>query len=134
MLTGSLVPHSAVEIIDLYISLPMGLCHYGCGSSLSGAFKVCLSSGISDLPSDAELSKYPFPTILSGEAVFARCLSSLKDERVQASKLLDGPKMTQFSGNKKVFLEDIRKVSPCTCQSAVLKQHIKAGSGCCKPW
>lgn len=45
--------------------------------------------------------------------MFARCLSSLKDERVQASKLLDGPKMTQFSGNKKAFLEDIRKVSPC---------------------
>uniref|UniRef100_A0A8B9S793 6-phosphogluconate dehydrogenase, decarboxylating n=1 Tax=Apteryx owenii TaxID=8824 RepID=A0A8B9S793_APTOW len=53
--------------------------------------------------------EYGVPVTLIGEAVFARCLSSLKDERIQASKLLDGPKMTQFSGNKKAFLEDIRK-------------------------
>ncbi|CAM4579226.1 unnamed protein product [Lepidochelys kempii] len=53
--------------------------------------------------------EYGVPVTLIGEAVFARCLSSLKDERVQASKRLDGPKMTQFSGNKKAFLEDIRK-------------------------
>uniref|UniRef100_A0A7M4E8E6 6-phosphogluconate dehydrogenase, decarboxylating n=1 Tax=Crocodylus porosus TaxID=8502 RepID=A0A7M4E8E6_CROPO len=53
--------------------------------------------------------EYGVPVTLIGEAVFARCLSSLKDERVQASKLLEGPKMTQFSGNKKAFLEDIRK-------------------------
>uniref|UniRef100_A0A8C9EIP7 6-phosphogluconate dehydrogenase, decarboxylating n=1 Tax=Pavo cristatus TaxID=9049 RepID=A0A8C9EIP7_PAVCR len=53
--------------------------------------------------------EYGVPVTLIGEAVFARCLSSLKDERVQASKLLNGPKLTQFSGNKKAFLEDIRK-------------------------
>ncbi|KAM7139290.1 6-phosphogluconate dehydrogenase, decarboxylating isoform 3-T3 [Macrochelys suwanniensis] len=53
--------------------------------------------------------EYGVPVTLIGEAVFARCLSSLKDERVQASKRLDGPKRTQFSGNKKAFLEDIRK-------------------------
>lgn len=85
--------------------------------------------------SHAELSNYlPFPNIPQGEAVFARCLSSLKDERVQASKVLDGPKMTQFSGNKKAFLEDIRKVSHCACQRAAWKLPIKAGFGCCKPW
>lgn len=46
-----------------------------------------------------------------GEAVFARCLSSLKDERVKACKLLSGPNAAKFSGNKAAFLEDIRKVS-----------------------
>uniref|UniRef100_A0A8C3UM27 6-phosphogluconate dehydrogenase, decarboxylating n=1 Tax=Catharus ustulatus TaxID=91951 RepID=A0A8C3UM27_CATUS len=56
--------------------------------------------------------EYGVPVTLIGEAVFARCLSSLKDERVQASKVLAGPKATQFSGNKAAFLEDIRKVSP----------------------
>ena len=43
-----------------------------------------------------------------GEAVFARCLSALKDERVHASKILKGPEGVQFSGDKKQFLEDIR--------------------------
>ncbi len=47
---------------------------------------------------------------LTGEAVFARCLSSLKDERVQASKSLTGPQGVKFTGNKAQFLEDIRKV------------------------
>lgn len=46
------------------------------------------------------------PVTLIGEAVFARCLSALKDERVQASKILKGPK-AQFKGDKKQFLEDI---------------------------
>lgn len=47
------------------------------------------------------------PLTLIGEAVFARCLSALKEEREQASKLLDGPK-PQFSGNKEEFIESIR--------------------------
>ncbi len=47
---------------------------------------------------------------LTGEAVFARCLSSLKDERVQASKSLTGPQGVKFTGSKAQFLEDIRKV------------------------
>ncbi|XP_060538389.1 6-phosphogluconate dehydrogenase, decarboxylating isoform X1 [Pantherophis guttatus] len=53
--------------------------------------------------------EYGVPVTLIGEAVFARCLSSLKDERMQASKLLSGPKAKAFSGNKAEFLEDIRK-------------------------
>ncbi|KAI3648726.1 hypothetical protein MP228_006580 [Amoeboaphelidium protococcarum] len=48
------------------------------------------------------------PVTLIGEAVFARCLSSLKDERVRASKILSGPE-TPFSGDKKQFVEDIRQ-------------------------
>ncbi len=31
------------------------------------------------------------PVTLIGEAVYARCLSALKDERVAASKILTGP-------------------------------------------
>jgi 6-phosphogluconate dehydrogenase len=43
------------------------------------------------------------------EAVFARCLSAIKDERVIASKILKGPAKNKISGNKKKFVEDIRK-------------------------
>ncbi|XP_043855150.1 6-phosphogluconate dehydrogenase, decarboxylating [Dromiciops gliroides] len=53
--------------------------------------------------------EYGVPVTLIGEAVFARCLSSLKDERIQASKKLAGPPKTKFGGDKKSFLEDIRK-------------------------
>ena len=48
------------------------------------------------------------PLTLIGEAVFARCLSSQKDERVQASKILSGPSIN-FNGDKKAFIEDIRQ-------------------------
>lgn len=47
---------------------------------------------------------------LSGEAVFARCLSSLKEERVEASRSLSGPQGVKYNGDKAAFLEDIRKV------------------------
>ncbi|MGH0121715.1 UNVERIFIED_CONTAM: hypothetical protein FKN15_000187 [Acipenser sinensis] len=53
--------------------------------------------------------EYGTPVTLIGEAVFARCLSSLKEERVEASKHLKGPKGGEFNGDKKVFLEDIRQ-------------------------
>jgi 6-phosphogluconate dehydrogenase len=48
------------------------------------------------------------PLTLIGEAVYARCLSALKDERVAASKILAGPKF-QFTGDKAAFVEDIRQ-------------------------
>src|SRR3989304_76342 len=48
------------------------------------------------------------PLTLIGEAVFARCLSAQKEERVAASKILRGPKVS-FTGNKKAFVEDIRQ-------------------------
>lgn len=46
------------------------------------------------------------PVTLIGEAVFARCLSALKDERVEASKILKGPNST-FSGDKSSFIKAI---------------------------
>lgn len=47
------------------------------------------------------------PVTLIVEAVFARSLSALKDQRVAASKILRGPE-TRFSGNRDAFLEDLR--------------------------
>lgn len=46
------------------------------------------------------------PVTLIGEAVFARCLSALKDERVAASKELKGPSAT-FQGDKLAFVKDL---------------------------
>lgn len=48
------------------------------------------------------------PLTLIGEAVFARCLSAQKDERVEASKVLEGPKVPKFEGDKKRFIADVR--------------------------
>jgi len=48
------------------------------------------------------------PLTLIGEAVFARCLSAIKEERVAASKKLKGPR-AKFSGDREAFIEDIRK-------------------------
>src|SRR5512142_3118286 len=48
------------------------------------------------------------PLTLISEAVYARCLSAIKDERVAASKILSGPD-AKFSGAKKKFVEDIRQ-------------------------
>ncbi len=49
------------------------------------------------------------PLTLIGEAVFARCLSAMKEERVAASQVLVGPKGVKYSGNKEEFVEDIRQ-------------------------
>jgi 6-phosphogluconate dehydrogenase len=46
------------------------------------------------------------PLTLIGESVFARILSSQKEERVHASKILSGAKPV-FKGNKKEFIKDI---------------------------
>jgi 6-phosphogluconate dehydrogenase len=42
---------------------------------------------------------------LVGEAVFARCLSAIKEERVRASKILSGPEQIPFKGDKQQFIE-----------------------------
>jgi 6-phosphogluconate dehydrogenase len=48
------------------------------------------------------------PLTLIGEAVFARCLSAMKDQRVEAAKVLTGPK-AGFTGKRESALEDLRK-------------------------
>ncbi len=47
------------------------------------------------------------PLTLIGEAVFARCLSAQKDERVAASKIISGP-TANFTGDKAEMINDIR--------------------------
>lgn len=47
------------------------------------------------------------PLTLIGEAVYARCLSSMKEERAAASRMLSGP-APEFIGDKKAFIEDVR--------------------------
>jgi len=48
------------------------------------------------------------PLTLIGEAVFARCLSAQKKERVEASGILSGP-TPKFEGDKKEFIKDLEK-------------------------
>ena len=48
------------------------------------------------------------PLTLIGEAVYGRTLSAIKEERVEASKILSGPK-PKFSGDKKQFINDLRE-------------------------
>ena len=48
------------------------------------------------------------PLTLIGEAVFARCLSAMKEERVAASKVFQKP-IAKYDGDKKAFIEDIRQ-------------------------
>jgi 6-phosphogluconate dehydrogenase len=47
------------------------------------------------------------PLTLIGEAVFARCLSAIKEERVEASKSIAG-QVTPFKGDRKQMIEDLR--------------------------
>jgi len=49
------------------------------------------------------------PVTLIGEAVFARCLSAIKDERVRASKVLVGPLKEPFRGDKQQFIDDLEQ-------------------------
>lgn len=46
------------------------------------------------------------PLTLIGEAVFARCLSALKEQRLTASRSLKGPQAT-FKGDRKSFIDAI---------------------------
>jgi 6-phosphogluconate dehydrogenase len=54
------------------------------------------------------------PVTLIGESVFARCLSALKDERVAASKILEGPAAKIDVGDRKAFIEDVRCALYCS--------------------
>ncbi len=49
------------------------------------------------------------PVTLIAEAVFARMISSLKEERVAASSVLSGPANAKFTGEAKQTIEDIRQ-------------------------
>ncbi|MCJ1479925.1 phosphogluconate dehydrogenase (decarboxylating) gnd1 [Schaereria dolodes] len=67
------------------------------------------------------------PVTLIGEAVFARCLSSLKEERGRASKVLPGP-TPKFSGNKQEVLDNLEQALYASkiisyAQGFMLMQH-----------
>lgn len=49
----------------------------------------------------------PAPTV--AEAVFARCISAVKEERVAASKVLSGPSAKPFTGDTAEMVEAIRQ-------------------------
>src|SRR5258707_8442376 len=53
------------------------------------------------------------PVTLIGEAVFSRCLSAMKDERVAASKILSGPQLVAEQ-DRKAFIEDVRRALYCS--------------------
>jgi 6-phosphogluconate dehydrogenase len=54
------------------------------------------------------------PANAISEAVFARCLSALKDERVEASKQLKGPKAEAHTGDRNDLIEAIRVALYCS--------------------
>ena len=61
------------------------------------------------------------PTTLVTEAVYARCLSAQKDERVRASEVLSGPD-TQFEGDKQQFIDDV-------CQALYASKLVSYAQG-----
>ncbi|HZP06727.1 MAG TPA: decarboxylating NADP(+)-dependent phosphogluconate dehydrogenase [Terracidiphilus sp.] len=54
------------------------------------------------------------PVTLIGESVFARCLSALKEERVAASSILNGPSGKVDVGDRATFIEDVRRALYCS--------------------
>ncbi|MCL2800869.1 MAG: decarboxylating NADP(+)-dependent phosphogluconate dehydrogenase [Treponema sp.] len=52
--------------------------------------------------------EFGVPLTLIGEAVFSRCLSAAKDERVKAAKVFSSPKITKPS-DKAAFIKDLEK-------------------------
>src|SRR5262249_37945683 len=53
------------------------------------------------------------PVTLIGEAVYSRCLSAMKDERVSASKILTGPQPVAAQ-DRAGFIEDVRRALYCS--------------------
>jgi 6-phosphogluconate dehydrogenase len=54
------------------------------------------------------------PVTLIGESVFARCLSALKNERVEASAILQGPATKVPIADRAAFIEEVRRALYCS--------------------
>ncbi len=69
------------------------------------------------------------PAVTIAEAVFARTVSAIKEERFTASKVLTGPK-AEFKGTKKEFIENIRQALYASkiCSYAQGFQLLRAAS------
>jgi 6-phosphogluconate dehydrogenase len=70
------------------------------------------------------------PVTLIGEAVFARCLSSLKAERTRASKILSGPSIPEFTGSKEEFVDNLEQALYASkiisyTQGFILMQNVR---------
>ena len=52
------------------------------------------------------------PTV--AEAVFSRCLSAIKEERLSAAEILTGPKLSKFDGDKLEFIDSVRDALYCS--------------------
>ncbi len=70
------------------------------------------------------------PVTIIGEAVFARCLSAIKEERVAAAQQLRGPKRA-FKGERAKFIEDVRQglYASKICSYAQGFQMMRAAAG-----
>jgi 6-phosphogluconate dehydrogenase len=49
------------------------------------------------------------PLSIITESVFSRFISAMKEERVAASKVLSGPSVPAYTGDRKAFIESVRK-------------------------
>ncbi|WP_028560151.1 NADP-dependent phosphogluconate dehydrogenase [Paenibacillus pinihumi] len=49
------------------------------------------------------------PVSIITESVFARFISAMKEERIAASKILSGPEVSGYDGDRKEFIEAVRK-------------------------
>ena len=72
------------------------------------------------------------PVTLIGESVFARCLSSLKGERIRASELLDGPEIKHDIADKQAFIDDLEQVSAAASKSAGLDANVILPGALCQ--
>ena len=54
------------------------------------------------------------PVTLIGESVFARCLSALKEERVAASAILEGPPAKAAAADRAAYIESVRCALYCS--------------------
>jgi 6-phosphogluconate dehydrogenase len=64
------------------------------------------------------------PVTLIGESVFARCLSALKDERVAASKILQGPASKISVGDRATFIENVRRALYCSKMASYAQGYM----------
>jgi 6-phosphogluconate dehydrogenase len=53
------------------------------------------------------------PVTLIGEAVFSRCISAIKEERVEASKILSGPENTSYEGDTASLVTAMKDAMYC---------------------
>ena len=67
------------------------------------------------------------PSTLVTEAVYARCLSALKEPRTRASKVLPGPD-AKYTGDRKKFIEAVRHALYAS-QDLQLRSRLCATSG-----